>query len=260
MKKCLFILIFSVVFLTGCAELTPENPVLERIKLRNEIIVGVKADSPPFGFIEDDEFKGLDIDIARHIAKSLLGDENAVAFVPATAQNRISLLNARKVDMIIATMSINPSRMRIVDFTLPYHEAGQALMVPRRSEIRSMLDLRNKNVAIVLGTTAEHVLRQNAPSASIVGNTNYTDAFEKLKDGEVQAILADDSILLGLIAGNRGYKILPRRYTKEYYAIATEKSPNAEFRNVLNSIIRQMQEDGELRKIQTKWLPKGVMR
>ncbi|GBF23608.1 putative ABC-type glutamine transporter, substrate binding periplasmic protein, partial [Candidatus Gastranaerophilus sp. (ex Termes propinquus)] len=94
--------------------------------------------------------------------------------------------------------------------------------------------------------------------ARIVGSVSYTDAFEKLKKGEVDAILADDSLLYGFLMDNKGFKILPKRYTKEFYAIAVEKSKNDELKKLLNNILQNMQETGALHRVRQKWIPQGT--
>jgi len=256
MKKAalLLVLIFCTLYLTGCTNKNSRNPVLERIRLKQEIVVGVKTDSKPFGFIDENgENAGFDVDVAKYIAKSLFGDDSLVKFVSVTSQNRMSKLNAREIDMIIATMSVNSQREEIVDFTLPYYIAGQAIMAHANSSIHSIKDLNYKDVVIVLGSTGENTLRHLAPNARIVGAVDYKDAFEKLKNGEVQAVLADDSLLYGYVMDNKGYKILPKRYTNEYYAIAIEKFPNDEYKKILNNTIRSMQENGTLHRIRQKW-------
>ena len=70
------------------------------------------------------------------------------------------------------------------------------------------------------------------------------------------AILADDSILYGFVLDNKGYKILPARYTKEYYAIALRQGEeNKELKEELNKILNHMQQTGKLNRIKEKWIP-----
>lgn len=59
------------------------------------------------------------------------------------------------VDMIIATMSITPNRKEILDFSTPYHTAGQALLVNKGSNVKSLKDLSGKRAIIVFGSTSE---------------------------------------------------------------------------------------------------------
>ncbi len=257
MKK-VSILILSIflmsLFCTACTN--NDKDLLSRIKLRNKIIIGIKNDSKPFGYIENNELKGFDVDVAKSIAKRILGNEDLIEFVPVTAESRISDLNSKKVDIIIATMSINPKRTHIIDFTNPYFVAGQALMLKNSSRINSIESLNTRKVGIILGTTGEKTIRLLAPNAMVIGKKNYNDAFNLLKEDKVDAILADDSILYGFILDNKGYKILPARYTKEYYAVALRQGKeNKELKEELNKILEYLHKSGKLNRIKDKWIP-----
>ena len=114
-----FLFFLSLFGLFGCAGQSREpKDLLARIKFRNKIIVGIKNDSKPFGYVEDGELKGFDIDIAKSISKSLLGDDKGelIEFVVVTPESRISDLNSGYVDIVIATMSISAKRNHIIDF------------------------------------------------------------------------------------------------------------------------------------------------
>lgn len=262
-KVSILLLIFfcSVLFLGlfGCTKEAKEpKDLLARIKFRNKIIIGIKNDSKPFGYVEDGELKGFDVDVAKSISKILLGDDKGelIEFVIVTPESRISELNSGNVDIIIATMSISAKRNHIVDFTNPYFVAGQALMVKEGSKVNSIQSLNTRRAGIILGTTGEKTIRQLAPNATVIAKKNYNEAFNLLKEDRVDAILADDSILYGFIMDNKGYKILPARYTKEFYAIALRQGDeNKELKDALNKILNRMQQTGKLNRIKEKWIP-----
>lgn len=260
MKKVSLILafLFLTVFLTGCTDKNNSKDLLNRIQLRNRIVVGIKADSKPFSFVKNGELQGFDVDLAHSIARKLLGNDTSesLEFVYVTADSRISDLNSKKVDIIISTMSINPKRASIIDFTNPYYIAGQALMVKIGSNVKSIESLNNKKVGIILGTTGERTIRQLAPNANVIGKATYSEVFNLLKENKVDAILADDTILYGFLMEQKGYRILQKRYTKEYYAIALRQGEeNKALKEELNNIIESMQKTGKLNRIKEKWIP-----
>ena len=249
--------LFSLFIFCGCTQDNSSQNALSHAKLMNKITVGIKADSKPFGFIDKNgNPSGFDVDVARQIAKYILGDENAVEFVYVTPNSRISDLNSKKVDMVIAAMSITPARANVVSFSVPYYQAGQAIMVKNNSKISALGDLNGANVGFVLGTTGEKTIRSLAPAASLRAAKTYPEIFNLLKNGEIEAILADDSMLYGLASDNKGYKILPKRYTVEYYAVALRSSKESkELREAVNSAISIMQQRGVLNKIKATWIP-----
>ena len=95
-----------------------EKMCLETIKERDKIVFGVKYDTKLFGLKNPTtgEVEGFDIDIAKQLAKEILGDETKVEFVEVTSKTRIPLLNKGDIDAIIATMTISEERKKEVDF------------------------------------------------------------------------------------------------------------------------------------------------
>lgn len=259
MKKTvvIFLLFFACITLCGCNNSSKTNTLKQIIK-RDKIIVGIKFDSKPFGFLgEKGEIEGLDADIARRIAHYILKDERKVQFKPVTAQDRIMALNSGEVDMIIATMSINEKRNRVVNFSVPYFVSGVGIMVAQNSKIQSLKDLNGEKAVIILGSTTEKAIHELAPSAFIQGVKTYTEGFRLLREGKAAALVADEGILYGLMMNNHGYKILPGRYTKEMYAVAIRKDEKDQsLLESINFILEDINSKGELSRIKQKWIPK----
>ncbi len=257
MKKKLFgiLILFCVVFVTGCAQKEEQTDTLDKILQRGKIIVGVKYDTKPFGYIDQQKkLVGYDIDLAKAIAKSILGNENRVEFKQVTPSNRILALNSGKVDMVIATMTVTKQRSEVVEFSHPYYMAGQAILVPRNSDISSMSDLNGKKVIIVFGSTAEKNLRLAVPDALIMGYKTYPSAYNALKSGKADAITSDDTILIGFALQDKSVKLLPKRYSKEPYAIALSKEDSAKLKNKVDFIIQNLASTGKLNQLKAKWI------
>ena len=247
------ILLFST---TACTANKKTTNLMEQILKNDKIVVGVKYDSKPFGFKDKNgNLQGFDIELAKKIAKHILGDENKVEFVQVTPSSRILTLTSGKVDMIIATMSITPQRQHVVSFSTPYYIAGQALMTPLSSDIDGLTDLRDKRVIVVLGTTAERNIKQLVPSSIIKGYKTDNEAYDALKAGKGDALINDDTILVGLLSEDSSMKILSKRYTQEPYAIAFRQDEESEsLRLNINHILEHMQMSGELNRLKNKWI------
>src|SRR5689334_15345971 len=106
---------------------------LDISKKRGKLIAGVKFDVPTFGAKNptNNEVEGFDVDIARELAKVLLGDASKIELVEAISSNRIPFLQEDKVDLVISTMTINEARKKEIDFSDPYYLAGQSILVPK---------------------------------------------------------------------------------------------------------------------------------
>ena len=256
-KKILSILVLMMLFIvSGCEQKKEDKDLMSSIKQRGELIVGVKYDSKPFGFVNNGKLQGYDIDVAHLIAKRILGNERLVKFVEVDASNRISKLNSGEVDMLIATMTITPQRKEVVDFSIPYFYAGQAVMVRKGTAIKTIGDLNGRRVIIILGTTGEKNLRYFAPEAAIQGYKNYQEAFQGMLDRKAEALSTDDSIIAGFLMDNPEFTMLPQRYTQEGYAIAFRKgAESAALKSEVNAALAELHKKGRLNQLKFQWIP-----
>ncbi len=255
MKKLLCFLLLSLLIFTGCSKKDKELNTFDEIIDRGYVIVGVKTDSFPFGFIDEETGNndGFDIDVAKYIAKDLLGSDRKIQYVSVTPDTRIEAVTSGKVDMVIATMSITPQREYLIDFSKPYFAAGQTAVVNNDSEIHTFSDLKNKTIIIVLGSNSEKNIRNIIPTARIIGYKNYYDAYNALINGKGDALSTDDTILAGLIAGNDSYRLLKNRISKELYAIGIKQTDDKKLKNNLDILITRMQNDGTIKELKQKW-------
>src|SRR5205809_410229 len=91
-------------------------------KARGKLMVGVRYDFPPFGFVnEQRQVVGLEIDMTREMAANLLGNRDAVEFVEVSGPTRVPFLVTGKVDIVIAVLSITPERAKTISFSEPYY-------------------------------------------------------------------------------------------------------------------------------------------
>jgi len=254
-KKNICIILLIGFLFCGCGKKDAVNDDLFAINQRDKIIIGVREDTKPFGYRDKEgNLKGYDIDLAKSIAKYILGKDDKVEFVPVTASNRIMKLGSKEVDMLIATMSITNQRQQILDFSIPYYIAGQAIMVNSNSDASSLKDFSGKKMIIVFGSTSERNLRRNVPEVNVLGYKTYTEAYKALKEGKADGMIADDTILLGFALDDPSVKILPKRYSKEPYAIAFRKGEESKrLQTKVNLVIENLQQTGQLNRMQEKW-------
>ena len=260
-KRLLAFLVLIVRFCCGCSGNIGKvkNEIItntfDTITNRGKMIVGVKTDTFPFGYInENGEYAGYDVDLAKLIAKEIFGtDEGKVEFVPVTASDRMMKLYSEEVDMIIATMSITPSRLKLLDFSDPYYIAGQALLVNTGSQIKGIRDLEGKKAITVFGSTSEKSLRMAVPNAGIMGYKTYDEAYKALKERKAEAIVSDDTILIGLSLKDPSVTLLPKKYSKEPYAIAFRRGRESEdIIRFINRVIEESARYGKLQELQKK--------
>ncbi|MBQ8459413.1 transporter substrate-binding domain-containing protein [bacterium] len=256
-KKIISIIMLLILVCTGCGKKQAEPMAndLNTIIKRDKIIVGVKTDAYPFGFKDEKgHFSGYDATLARLIARGILGSDKKIEFIPVTASDRMMKLYSGDVDMLIATMSITQKRREILDFSNSYYTAGQAILVNKGSKIRSLQDLNKKRAIIVFGSTSEGSLRTAIPSLEIIGYKTYPEAYKALKRHKADAIVADDTILMGMALKDESVELLPKKYTKEPYAAAFRKGTESkDLIKAVNKIIEIETRNGNLRKIQESY-------
>lgn len=254
-KKILILLLITFSLIT-CAAKNKTNNLYDIVVNRDKIIVGISFDSKPFGFKDSNgQIRGFEADLAREIADRLLGSPDKVIFKNVSSQERIDLAKSGDVDMVISTITITPQRKKLITFSNPYFVAGQAICVKKDSKVDSIYDLMNKKVIVILETTSERNIKQFLPNALIQGYISNSDAIDAFINGDGDAITTDDSLLQGLVMDNSDYLLLPKRLTKEPYGIAFKKSRHTNsLKNSINKIISEMNQDGTLETIKTKWI------
>lgn len=257
MKKLISALLFLVVVCCACGkkEVVVPNDTLATIQERGQIIVGVKTDTPPFGYLDKNGKNiGFDVDLAKLLARRILGDENKVIFVPVTPLNRIMKLTSGDVDMVIATMTVTPQRQVILDFSMPYHTAGQAIMVPKNSKISTLMELTDRKAIVVFGSTVEKSLQSNVPGINVIGYKTYPEAVQALKQGKADAMISDDTILMGFAMKDPSLKIPSKRYSREPYAVAFRKEAESErLMGAVNIELQEAMNKGEIKQLKAKW-------
>lgn len=249
-----FAIFYAVDYFSDAANKKSED-LYKTVLKRGYIIVGVKTDVKPFGFLDGSGTNvGFDVDIAHEIARDIFHDPEKVKFVPVNDNNRLYLLNLSKLDMVIATVTITQSRQISVEFSNPYYMTGQTLLVNSSSPVRSLADLSEKNVGVIFGSTSEQTIKFLLPTAKVLGYKSYGDAYRALKSGQVLAIVADDAILRNYSLSDSGVRIIPRKYSKDFYGIAFRKTEESKsLINSVNNVISDMDKQGKLNQLRDKW-------
>lgn len=226
----------------------------QEIRQRGYLTVAVKDNLRPLGFrTATGQLEGLEIDLARRLAESLLGRADAVRFYPVHNQERLTVLLDEQVDIVIARMTMTESRSRIVDFSVPYYLDGTAL-ITRDPAITRLSDLQQRSVAVLQNSSTIAVVRSHLPTAQLVEVVSYENAREQLELGLVSAFAADSSVLAGWVQELPGYTLLTPRLSGEALAIAMPRGTRyGTLRQQINQALDQWRADGWLRERIRYW-------
>ncbi|MBB6671899.1 transporter substrate-binding domain-containing protein [Cohnella nanjingensis] len=235
---------------------------LDAIKSRGKLIVGVKYDTRLFGLKDpaSGKVEGFDIDVAKGLAKELLGDESKLELKEVTSKTRIPMLDNGDIDLIVATMTISEERKKQVDFSDVYFKAGQSLLVKKGSPIKSIADIKKGTKVIgVKGSTSVKNIAEKAPDATVLEFDNYQDAFTALKAGQGNVLTTDNAILYGMASQDSNYEVVGGTFTDEPYGIAAKKG-NADLVAFVNDYLKKLQDSGEYDKLYEKWIGETPMK
>jgi polar amino acid transport system substrate-binding protein len=244
-------------FLCGPGGPSGGGDLARAISARGVLRVGVKADAPPLGWQDEFGRYGFDIDIAQAVFEELQGPMGLreLEFVTVTSSDRIDKVVKGDVDMAVATMTITRSRDEEVDFTIPYFQDGQALLVRADSTVGSYMDLAGRGVGVVKGATSGATIRQVQPDCTVREYADYDAAVAGLLAGEVEAVTSDMIILMGLrlnSADPEKLRIAGERFSTEPYGIAVAED-QSEWRDALNGAIQRLWLTGRWQQIYENW-------
>lgn len=233
-----------------------EGQVMADIKKRGKLVAGVKFDTKLFGLKDpaSGKVEGFDIDIAKALAKQILGDENKLELKEVTSQTRIPMLNNGEIDLIIATMTISDERKKQVDFSDVYFKAGQSLLVKKGSPIKGIGDVtKDTKVLGVKGATSIKNIEDKVPGLRVQQYQNYQEAFTALRAGQGDVLTTDNAILYGMSQQDPNYVLAGDIFTDEPYGIAIKKG-ETQFVNTVNEFLKSYKSSGEYAKVYEKWI------
>ena len=242
------------------------SPTFVKIKERGYLVVGVKYDSPPFGYVDNEgELMGFEIDLMREFAHRWLGDAKAVEFVQVISSNRIERLLSGDIDLIAATMTYTQERDKTIDFSQTYYLDGQNILIRKDSGLRrnndseSIQALNDNRIAAVRDSTSIQQIVEFAETygikLTVAEFEQYDQVLKPLLEKQVDALTTDRGILVGLQQQHPELEILlDSNLSMEPYALGLPPGDFA-FAALVNQTLQEMKQDGTYNQIYGKWFP-----
>lgn len=226
--------------------------IIDDIKERGTLRVGVKADYKPYGYInEQGETVGLEPDLAKEVANKLGVDLELITVIGA---NRMEFLQQGKIDLIIATMTDKPERRKAVWFVDPnYYSSGLNALAHKSTELSNWEDLRGKPVCGSQAAAYNKMLEQKF-GAEIIAFKGTAEARTALKAGNCIANVYDDSALVGVLKepGWEDYKLAFDTIEDAPWGIAVNFGEDA-FHQMMSETIVDWHKSGTILDLETKW-------
>ncbi len=222
-----------------------------------KLTIATSPDYPPFENLENGEYVGLDIEIAKVLAselglepefKSLQFD----AIIPAIAAGG-------QADMGISGFSVDPERAKEIAFTESYYIDDQAVAVMNTSAITDAnadaeLNKESVIIAVQSGTTGEAYVQENYPKAKVQAYGNSTDAFAAMQSGQANAVCTNKAVVEAMLAdAYKDAKVVKSIATGEEYAIVVSQD-NPALTAALNDALKKLKADGTIDALVKKYM------
>ena len=238
MKKLLIIImmamaIFGIVSCRNKSEIKKDE---------KKLVVGTDGVFPPFGYMENGELVGFDIDLIKQIGKDL-GYEIEMKVQPFDAL--IPSLKAGKLDAIISGMSATEERKKSVDFTEEYFKSTQVYLRRKgNTAVSSKESLAGKKVGVQLGTIQE-LEAKKIKNANVVTNDATVNLILDLKNGKNDAVILENIVAMEFMKKNPDVEIFYEEKLPYGMAIAFDKGKYSELIKQINEELKKLQENGK---------------
>ena len=196
---------------------------------------------------------GFEIDIAKEVAQRL---QLKPVFINADFGDIESgqLLNEGRCDVAIAGITISGERARVLDFSSPYFNAGQALVVKQGSDAASLDDLAGAKIGVQKGSTSELYVTDNAPKdTTVVPLTTPSDVTDAVRTGQVDAGVYDNTVVGDVVAKNPKLEAVAEFDTGEQYGIAVQKDSSVDLLRFINNVLADLKQGGGYDDIYNRW-------
>jgi glutamate transport system substrate-binding protein len=230
---------------------------MESLNKAQKIRIGTKFDQPLFGLKGlDGKPAGFDVEIGKLIAYELGIPADKIEWIESPSKVREEVIEQGKVDIVVATYTINDARKQRVDFAGPYYVAGQQIMTRKGdSSITGPDSFRDgtKKVCSVTGSTPakniEKYLKDKA--TQLVLFDVYNKCADAVKNKQVDAVTTDNVILSGFVSQSpNDFQLVGSKFTQEPYGIGLKKGDTA-FRSFINDVLEKIAKDGRYQKAWT---------
>ena len=228
MKKILILIIITIIFITGCG------------KKDNQLVMVTEAGFAPYEYYENGEIVGVDVDIAKEIAK-YLGKELVIKDV--SFDSIINEVKSGKSDFGAAGISYTEERAKEVDFTIDYSISKQVIIV--KEGINKVDNLDNKRIALQLGSVADSYVTKNYKNAKVIRQKKYLAAIEDLKNDKVDLVIMDELPAKEILKNNPGLVILDQELFTDKYGMVVRKG-NDELLKAINKVLSDLIADGKI--------------
>lgn len=237
---------------------------LKKIQDSKTIAVAYRTDALPFSFEDNDKKpSGYMVDLCKSVI-GVIERQIGVAplnvkWVPVTVQNRFATVAGGQADMECGATSVTLGRMKEVGFSSLTFVDGTGLLIRASTQGNSLMDLANKRIGVIPGTSNERALgealRAKVVTATVVPVKSREEGLAQLEAGTIDALASDRVLLVGLVAKAKDAKalaLLADALSYEPYAIVLPRG-DWQMRHAVDSALAQIYRSAALPEIYNRW-------
>jgi polar amino acid transport system substrate-binding protein len=243
--------------LSACANDTPKVTTDSGVQVVKEGKLTVCTHLPyePFQYNKGGEVVGFDVDLMDLVADDLKLEQDIVNTPFETIETGQAMATG-KCDIAAAGMTITEERDQVIDFSDPYFEATQALLVKKGAGYDSLESLDGKTLGVQVGTTGEEYANENAPDGvEIKVFEDLALLLEAVKSGSIDAAINDNTVLVDYSEQNPDTEMTTEFETGEQYGFGVAQGENPDLIDAVNKAFKAAHEDGTYDKLFEKYFP-----
>ena len=244
---------------TGCAKTDTATTTAGGVKLikNGQLTVCTHLPYAPFQFQDrSGKVVGFDVDLIALVAKKL-NVKQEIVNTPFEGIKSGQDLKIGKCDIAAAGMTITAEREKVIDFSDPYFDATQALLVKKGAPYTSLAALKGQRVGAQAATTGLEYAKKNAAANgyTIVEYNNLAAEQQALATGQIVAADNDLPVWSEYLKENPGkFEISAQFHTGEQYGFGLKKGANPELLTLVNETLAEARQDGTYAKLHAKWI------
>lgn len=216
-----------------------------KLEAKPKLVIGTDPGFKPFEYRQGGKIVGFDIDLAQEIANDT---GRQLVIEEMNFDGLIAALQAGKIDMAVAGMSVTLERAQNVNFSNPYYLASQMIIVrDNDGRIGGKADLTGKKVGVQLGTTGDTIVSE-LPQVTKVQFSAVPAVLQELRSGRIDAAVLDNAPAETYIKTNPDLKMLDTKLSEENYAIALRKN-RTDLLQEVNAAIKRVNQDGTYQRL-----------
>lgn len=207
----------------------------------------------PFEYEANGVYTGFDIDLMQAIADEL-GLELEVVSTGFDAITSGTAMAGGQCDVAASAITITPEREKNIDFSDPYYNAAQSLLVKKDSGIKTLSEFSGKRLGVQTGTTGEAYAQANAPAdATLVDFGSGGELFVALEAGDIDGILQDLPVNADRAKKDATVEVVEIYETDENYGFAVQEEGKEKLLEAINNALKTLKDNGKYDEIYNKY-------